>query len=478
MGNIWGGNNEEEKEEQDDEKLRRWRPALDQQQLGAYKRKKNQHKGNDSSDEGSAGGSDGGSVASSASKLESDSEHSSGEGDDKSDKSGGSEKKDGSSDDDDDSDEEEGEEHELVRKDIEKKKKKMLFRMNFDPLLSLHEPLEEDLEEPAKVFAGQKKKRRVLRAERAALDNAMTEYRKQAKQVAEWMLDTGSDDCQLHDVAQALGHDADELRYALTQCRRFTVSEDGIVERTLLQRILDVMETDMETLNEVVDKLMDVTSEQVKEAVAQSIGELRLKVAQEIDLIEHVDLEKEQRLALEQEREKRAEEKEESRRLKARRGRKAQQQEEEHEESSSSSSGDENNVNREAERKALAFRRVQVQRKIEDFLKAYTKGQNLTKISAKGVRYHRRVYIDTARRALVVQGASGPKFYPFASMKEVDIETRTSKEGRVETLVICAIAKRGRIVKELNLAFPDQAKANTFVNCITLFSMALRSKDS
>merc|ERR1712217_661487 len=114
-------------------------------------------------------------------------------------------------------------------------------------------------------------------------------------------------------------------------------------------------------------------------------------------------------------------------------------------------------------------------RKIEDFLKSYTRGQNLTKINAKGKRYHRRVYVDTSKKSLVVQGASGPKFFPFASMKEVDIETRTTKEGRVETLVICAIEKRGRIVKELNLSFPDQSKANPSVNCVTLFSLALRS---
>merc|ERR1712194_270990 len=117
-------------------------------------------------------------------------------------------------------------------------------------------------------------------------------------QVAEWMLDTGSEDCQITEVAQALGMDPDELRYALTQCRRFTVSEDGIVERTLFQRILDVMETDIETLNEVVDKLMDASQEEVKAAIEQSMGELRHKVANDIDLIEKVDLEAEQRLGL------------------------------------------------------------------------------------------------------------------------------------------------------------------------------------
>jgi len=60
-------------------------------------------------------------------------------------------------------------------------------------------------------------------------------------------------------------------------------------------------------------------------------------------------------------------------------------------------------------------------------------------------------------------------------MKEVDIDTHTTKEGRVETHVICAMEKSGRIYKELILAFPDQVKANNFVNCLTLFSLALRS---
>ena len=128
--------------------------------------------------------------------------------------------------------------------------------------------------------------------------------------------------------------------------------------------------------------------------------------------------------------------------------------------------------------KALAFRRLQVQIKIEEFLKSYTRGQNLVKINARGKRYARRVYVDTAKRALVIQGANGPKIFPFAAMKEVDLETRTTKEGRVETLLICAIEKEGRIVKELTLAFPDQAKASTFVNCVTLFSLALRRTQS
>lgn len=74
----------------------------------------------------------------------------------------------------------------------------------------------------------------------------------------------------------------------------------------------------------------------------------------------------------------------------------------------------------------------------------------------------------------MIQGATGPKLYAFAKMKEVDMDTRTTPEGRVENLVICAIENQGRITKELILVFPDQSKANNFVNCVTLFMAALR----
>merc|ERR1719204_1983055 len=190
------------------------------------------------------------------------------------------------------------------------------------------------------------------------------------------------------------------------------------------------MESDIETVAEVVDKLEDVVAEAVKQAVKASMGELRLKTASEIDLIEHVDIEAEQKLQRAEEKEQRQKAKEERAKAKAKKKKgKGQDKEEEEEEEEESSTDDEegaNGINREAERKALAFRRVQVQRKIEEFLRIYTKGQNLTKINAKGKRYHRRVYIDTTRKSLVVQGANGPKFFPFASMKEVDIETRTT----------------------------------------------------
>lgn len=472
MGSAFGSNADEE-EEQDDERLRRWRPASTGAHDGVLRRNKAASKSSDSSDQES-GGSDANSVASSAaSKLESESEKSD-EGEEKSDSASGSGHGE-SSDEESDGDEDPAE---VARRELERKKKKVVVRMEFEPLLSLHEPLAAEMEHPADLFAQAKRKRKAERGERLAIEDAMNTCRSKANAAAEWLTDMGMYECQLPELAQAIGEDVDELRYALIQSRRFTIGDEGLVKKTLLQRLLDAMESDIETMQEVLDKLIDSDGDSVRAAVADSKGELRLKTANDIELIEHVDLEADQRLKQEHEREERHKTKEEKRKAMAKKSRKRGAEEEEVAESESESSEDEGGVggmNREAEKKALAFRRVQVQRKIEEFLKMYTKGQHLTKINDKGKRFHRRVYIDTTRKSLVVQGANGPKFFPFASMKEVDIETRTTKEGRVETLVICAIEKRGRIVKELNLSFPDQARANTFVNCVTLFSLALRS---
>jgi len=270
----------------------------------------------------------------------------------------------------------------------------------------------------------------------------------------------------------------------LEQSMLFEVDDEGLVYKTLLQKTFDVMANDIETMDEVSQRLLatrehgtdlEALQERMREAAKDSGGQLRIKTAKEVELLEHVDIEAEERLLREEEKEERQRQKEEKAKQRGRRGRKKGEEEEEDESSSDEDETGLSLVNKEAEKKALAFRRVQVQRKIEEFLKAYTKGQNLVKINAKAKRYHRRVYVDTKKQALVVQGASGPKFFPFASMREVDLETKTTKEGRVETLVICAIEKGGRIVKELTLSFPDQAKANTFVNCVTLFAMALRN---
>jgi len=128
---------------------------------------------------------------------------------------------------------------------------------------------------------------------------------------------------------------------------------------------------------------------------------------------------------------------------------------------------------KETEQRAIEFRRIQVQRKAEDFLRHYTKGQNLVKVVGNK-RYHRRVYLDTGRKALVIQGARGPKMYLFEHMREIDLESKTTKEGRLETLVTIAVEKNGRVYKEIVLSFSDQHKGSTFVNCLSLFAMALR----
>ncbi|CAE7881488.1 unnamed protein product [Symbiodinium microadriaticum] len=415
------------------------------------------------------------------------------------------------------------EEEAAAKRDEARRRKKIIVRMEFEPLLSLHEPLGATVEEPAEIFSVGKGGKRNKRLEEAALEDAKVAYRAKSKVAAGWLLEMGLEDCLLAELAQGVGEDPNELRFALEQSKRFIVDDDLVVEKTLVQKVFDVMESDIETMTEVLNKLGEAEEAGVRLAVRDSLGELKIRVANDIELLERVDPEEEQRARREEEKVQRAKEKMERKkelqkrrtrprslhgqcfmhlphlptgaseaskcgllrisvhgsedvlaetRLPCLQGRKGEEEQEAESESSDEDGGPQDV----ADKKALAFRRLQVQIKIEEFLKAYTRGQNLVKINAKGRRYARRVYVDTAKRALVIQGANGPKFFPFASMKEVDLETRTTKEGRVETLVICAIEKDGRIVKELTLAFPDQSKASTFVNCVTLFSLALRRK--
>lgn len=465
---LFGGKAADDDEEEEQAELNAWRPAADQQQHTLVRRKKLSSKSSDSSDDHS-----GSQVSEDASSVSVVSDEASSEGDQKSEDGSG---KDSSKDDDgsEASDAEEKDQEEEKKRDA-RKKKKIVVSMYFEPLLDLHQALGTIVEEPKDLFSHGKHMKKHQRMEQAAIEDAQAANRAKAKVTAEWMTDMNLEDCVLTELAQVLGEDPDELRYALVQSGRFEVDPDGHVTRTTLQKIFDVMESDIETLAEVLEKLLDDADEaQIRESIKSSQGELRIKEANDVVLIEHVDLAEEANRAKDDEKEKRQKEKDE-RKKRQRRGRKNEEAEEESSSEDEEEEGGFAAANREAERKALAFRRVQVQRKIEEFLKLYTKGQNLTKINAKGKRYHRRVYVDTSKKSLVVQGASGPKFFLFQNMKEVDIDTRTTKEGRVETLVICAIEKGGRIVKELNLAFPDPAKANTFVNCVTLFALALRN---
>mmetsp|Transcript_61550 Transcript_61550/g.144217 ORF Transcript_61550/g.144217 Transcript_61550/m.144217 type:complete len:485 (-) Transcript_61550:127-1581(-) len=482
MGNsIFGGRNDDDEEEAAEQKaLEKWRPELVGQGHVPVK-KKLQAQGSHDDLAGSEDGDDM-SVASSVSQMEEEAEvrveaevadDDGGEDQEKGSQQEGSVKEGaGGSESDDGFD---PEEEAAAKRDEARRRKKIIVRMEFEPLLSLHEPLGATVEEPAEIFSVGKGGKRNRRLEEAALEDAKIAYRMKSKAAAGWLMEMQLEDCLLAELAQGVGEDPNELRFALEQSKRFIVDDDLVVEKTLVQRVFDVMESDIETMTEVLNKLGDAGEAGVRVAVKDSLGELKIRVANDIELIERVDPEEEQRAKREEEKIQRAKEKmERKKELQKRRRKRGKKDEVQAEESESSD--EEGGPQDVADKKALAFRRLQVQIKIEEFLKAYTRGQNLVKINAKGRRYARRVYVDTAKRALVIQGANGPKFFPFASMKEVDLETRTTKEGRVETLVICAIEKEGRIVKELTLAFPDQSKASTFVNCVTLFSLALRRK--
>jgi len=481
LSNLLGGDDDAEEEAAEAAALDRWRPDL-VQAVQTVKKRIQAQASEDSL--GSAQQSDGESIASSVSRLDegaAEEEKKKAEGEDAAAAAAGDQQEKGSQDgsemegDGSESEDEDEEDEANAKKEDARRKKKIIVRMEFEPLLSLHEPLNTVLEEPAELFASGKKGMKNTRMEQAAIEDANSNFRAKAKAAGSWMLDIGLEDCLLQELATAIGEEPDDLRFALEQSKRFYVDDDGVVRRTLVQRLLDIMESDIETMAEVLDRLYGEAEEAgIRMAVRDSLGELKIRTANDVELIERVDPEEDLRARREEEKLIRAKEKEERKKEQQKRRKKKSADDEGAEDDESSD--EEGGVNNKADKKALAFRRVQVQRKIEEFLKAYTKGQNLVKINAKGSRYGRRVYIDTSKRALVIQGANGPKFFPFASMKEVDLETRTTKEGKVETLVIMAIEKGGRIVKELTLAFPDQTKANAFVNCVTLFSLALRKE--
>lgn len=480
MGNAFGGRSDEDEEEAAEQKaLERWRPEVAGHTTVTVKKRvqaQNSHEENDAEHYGEA---DNASAVSSVSQMEEEqevvveeeAEEDEQQEEEKQQVEGGSQ---GGSE---SSEEFDAEAEAAAKRDEARKKMKIVVRMEFEPLLSLNEPLGNTLEEPAEIFSTGKSGKRNKRMEEAAFEDAKAIYRAKSKTAAAWLDEMGLEDFLLAELSQGIGEDADELRFALEQSKRFVVDDDHVVEKTLVQRVFDVMESDIETMTEVLNKLGDVSEAEVRAAVKDSLGEFKIRVANDIELLERVDVEEEQRAKREEEKVQRVKEKMQKKKEQQKRRRRRGKKEEDAEEESDSSEEDLGGQDP-AEKKALAFRRLQVQIKIEEFLKSYTRGQNLVKINARGKRYARRVYVDTAKRALVVQGANGPKFFPFAAMKEVDLETRTTKEGRVETLVICAIEKEGRIVKELTLAFPDQAKASTFVNCVTLFSLALRRTQS
>merc|ERR1711920_427467 len=132
------------------------------------------------------------------------------------------------------------------------------------------------------------------------------------------------EECPLNEVAGAVAEAPDELRYCLEQSHRFTVDSEDIVRQTLLQRVLNIMESDIETLGEVMDKLGEEEEDGIRQAVKESLGELRIEIANDIPLIKHVDIEVEQRMRREEEKEQRLKEKADKQKMRQKRGKKSQ----------------------------------------------------------------------------------------------------------------------------------------------------------
>lgn len=330
--------------------------------------------------------------------------------------------------------------------DIRNEKTRQIARMEFEPILALIEPEEDEEREeygdPADLIQAKRKgkKKRVLGAGSSmSMGEAIEWVRKILKE-----MDEEHKDVELpSELASSLGVEErllrDAVAYAGDCVMEIREDDDGnqVFEKMLGQKIWEeIFEGDGEPVSvvQLVD-VLDCTEDEVLEAVEDAGGVLELFLKKKNQYVKAKE-----GVADMLDRTVGAEVDEET---------------------------------QESELRAIEFRRIQVQRKAEDFLRQYTKGQNLVKIVGNK-RYNRRVYLDTGRKSLTIQGASGPKHYMFEDMREIDMESRTTKEGRLETIVTIAVERSGVVHKELVLSFPDQQKGNTFVNCLSLFAMALR----
>lgn len=401
--------------------LSKWRPRQGEFQLNQQKKKGGAEEQDGEDDDDDASG-DAESVASGSEKGKgAASDHS-------------SEKSDEDEDDDEDADAD----NEKMQRTI----KKVICQMEFEPLLAVEDGAVGDMVDPADLLKdGGKKKRRRRRGRPGGMDEKVAvEW---VRKILDHMKEEHKDVELPDEAAVALETDAKVILEAVEVAGPgiLDIHEDDegnkVLEKTLAQKIIDeINDSDEDTLRlkELCD-LLDCDEDEVVEAVENSDGCLvkmdkkrGALIRKVCDLIDADQLD----------------------------------------------DSDDDGAAKEADKRAMEFRREQVQRKVEEFLMVYSKGVNLTKVATNGKRYHRRVYVDTAKKSLVIQGASGPKMFAFATMRDIDMETRTTKEGRTETLVIIALERGGRIVRELTISFPDQHKGNQFVNCLSLFSMALR----
>lgn len=319
---------------------------------------------------------------------------------------------------------------------------KQTARMEFQPILELlEEEAEEDFAEPAELIQVKRKQKKKKHVATSAM--GMGEAIELVRKILKIMVEEHKDVELPSEVAKTLDTPEKTLRdavaYAGDGILELREDEDGnqVFEKCIGQKIFEeIQDNDGEPL--AVKDLGDTLDEDdatILEAVEDSGGVLEIEMKRKkeqvkirdgaVDMLDRVE------------------------------------------------EGEDDEELKETEQRAIEFRRIQVQRKAEDFLRHYTKGQNLVKVVGNK-RYHRRVYLDTGRKALVIQGARGPKMYLFEHMREIDLESKTTKEGRLETLVTIAVEKNGRVYKEIVLSFPDQHKGSTFVNCLSLFAMALR----
>lgn len=409
-------------ENADQKRLEQWRPTTEKFQLNEAKKKQAAEDEQNEEDDDDDDDKDQESVASGSEKGK-----------------GVAASTDSDKSDEDDEDDEDAEaEKEMMQRNI----KKVICQMEFEPLLAIEDGIIGDMVDPADLLKdGGKKKRRRRRGRPGGMDEKVAVD--WVRKLLDHMKEEGKEVELPDEAAVALETDTKVILEAVEVAGPgiIDISEDenGIkmLEKTLAQKIIDEIndsDEDVVKLKDLCD-LLDCDEDEIVEAVEQSDGCLTKQDKKRGALIRKVcDLIDADQL----------------------------------------DDSDDDGVAKEADKKAMEFRREQVQRKVEEFLMVYSKGVNLTKIATNGKRYHRRVYVDTAKKSLIIQGASGPKMFAFATMRDIDMETRTTKEGRTETLVIIALERGGRITRELTISFPDQHKANQFVNCMSLFSMALR----
>merc|ERR1719305_1618582 len=250
------------------------------------------------------------------------------------------------------SDDQSGSDDEAQRKqlaDIRADKTKQTARMEFQPILELLDvEAEDDFAEPAELIQVKKKskKKKQVATSAMGMGEAMEWVRKILKIMGEEHKDVElpSELAKTLETAEKTLRDA--VAYAADGILELREDEDGnqVFEKCIGQKIFEeIQDNDGEPISvRDLGETLDVDDAEILEAVEDSGGVLEIEMKRKKELVKirdgAVDL-------LD-----RTGEEEEDEELK------------------------------ETEMRAVEFRRIQVQRKAEDFLRQYTKGQNLIKV--------------------------------------------------------------------------------------------------